>query len=102
MSETWAIALLGIVFTAASAALCALIREISLLRIECRNSTQELSKQLVQLTLTLKSYVTVQSCQNAMNNHCTEIKNIEKKVESNTKLLERIVQYHKTIGSPID
>lgn len=102
MSETWAIAIIGIVSTFASCVLGALIRELHLFRTECRNSAQELSKQIMQLTLALKSYVTIQSCQNAMNSQCDDIKKLEKNVMDNTKLLERIIQYHNTIGSPID
>lgn len=102
MSETWATTLLTVAIVVASGILGWLVNELRHFRTEFTRNIQTLYDKIGELNKTLHEYVTRKDCDIKMDDHCSQIEGLQGEVKENTKLLERIIQYHKTIGQPID
>lgn len=102
MSETWATAILTASIVIASGILGWLVNELRHFRTEFVSNTKELYQKIEQLNRTLDDYVKKKDCDIKMSDHCEQMDEVRKDIKENTRILERIIQYHKQIGQPID
>lgn len=102
MSDDWGQTLLSIAIMVASGIVSWFISELRSFRKDYADKAQILTESITALSNTLRDYVRKEECNFFMKDHCKKIDALAEKVDGNTKKLERISQYHTTIGNPID